>query len=74
MSWNTYELESNVENLEHCILRNSSVNLNFIYIRKYTQDLDSGCVHGARYFTNFRFIDLEATMGTYELHSYGSEQ
>ena len=34
----------------------------------------TGCVHGARYLTNFLFIDLEATMGTYELRSYGGEQ
>ena len=33
-----------------------------------------GCVHGARYFTNLPFIDLEATVGTYELRSYGGEQ
>ena len=32
-----------------------------------------GSVHGARYITNF-FIDLKATMGTYELCSYGGEQ
>ena len=33
-----------------------------------------GCVYGARYFTNFRFIDQEATVGTYDLRSYGGEQ
>ena len=33
-----------------------------------------GSVHGARYFSNGLFIDLEATVGTYELRSYGGEQ
>ena len=33
-----------------------------------------GWVHGARYFRNFLFIDLEATVGTYELRSYGGKQ
>ena len=30
--------------------------------------------HGARYTTNGQFIYLEATVGTYELRSYGGEQ
>ena len=34
----------------------------------------SGSFHGARYLTNGVFIDLEATVGTYELRSYGGEQ
>ena len=34
----------------------------------------SGWVHRAHYFTNYLFMDLEATMGTYELRSYGGEQ
>ena len=33
-----------------------------------------GWVHEGRYFTNVLFIDLEATVGTYELRSYGVEQ
>ena len=33
-----------------------------------------GVFHGARYLTNLLFIDLEATVGTYELRSYGGEQ
>ena len=32
------------------------------------------CFRGARYLTNFPFIILEATVGTYELRSYGGEQ
>ena len=31
-------------------------------------------IHGACYFSNGLFIDLEATVGTYELRSYGGEQ
>ena len=34
----------------------------------------TGSFHGARYLTNGVFIDLEATVGTYELRSYGGEQ
>ena len=33
-----------------------------------------GSFHGARYLTNGVFIDTEATVGTYELRSYGGEQ
>ena len=32
------------------------------------------CVHGVRYFTNFLFVDLKATVGTYELRCYGGKQ
>ena len=39
-----------------------------------TTNLSVGGVHGARYLTNFRFIDLEATVGTYEIRSYGGDQ
>ena len=37
-------------------------------------DLAPGSFHGVRYTTNGLFIDLEATVGTYELRSYGGEQ
>ena len=45
-----------------------------LYEHSTADDTLCGCVHRACYFTNFRFSDLEATMGTYELRSYGVEQ
>ena len=36
--------------------------------------LKFGCFHGTRYLTNFLFIDLEATVGIYELRYYRGEQ
>ena len=48
--------------------------LKVAYYARRTLKSTEGSFHGSRCTTNDLFIDLDATVGTYELHSYGGEQ
>ena len=68
-----YFIISRVENVNNFMIGKGNHFLWQIYRKKQFYSVD-GWVHGACYFTNFLFIYLEATAGTYELRSYGGEQ
>ena len=44
-----------------------------ILLSTQSREVIVGYVHGACYFTNFLFIDLEAIVGTHVFGSFGNE-